>query len=92
MAMKFITMRELRNQTSQVIDELEDETGVVTSNGKPVGVLLGVNDDFEELIRVVRQARAAAAVSKLRAGARESGAAGLDSQEIDEEIRQARRE
>ena len=32
--MKFITMRELRNQTTQVIEELEEETGVVTSNGK----------------------------------------------------------
>ena len=88
--MKFITMRELRNQTSQVIDELENETGVVTSNGKPVGVLLGVNDDFEDLIRVVRQARSAAAVSKMRAGAREAGAADLDSRQIDEEIRLAR--
>ena len=90
MSMKFITMRELRNQTTQVIEELEEETGVVTSNGKPVGILLRVGDDFEDTIAVLRQARAAAAVSRLRQQARESGAARLSSAEIEREIRVAR--
>jgi prevent-host-death family protein len=90
-AMKFITMRELRNQTSQVIDELEDETGVITSNGEPVGILVRVNENFEETINVLRQARAAAAVSRLRRQALESGAGELSPEDIDAEIRKARR-
>lgn len=89
--MKFITMRELRNQTTQVIEELDGETGVVTSNGKPVGILLRVDGDFEETLAVLRQARAAAAVSRLRHTARESGADRLSSEEIDREIRAARK-
>ena len=90
-AMKFITMRELRNQTTQVIEELDQETGVVTSNGKPVGILLSVDDDFEEVTVALRQARAALAVSRLRKEARESGADRLTEQEIEEEIGSARR-
>jgi hypothetical protein len=46
--MKFITMRGLRNQTTQVIEELDEETGIVTSNGRPVGTLLSVEKNFEE--------------------------------------------
>ena len=88
--MKFITMRELRNQTTQVIEDLEEETGVVTSNGKPVGILLRVDDDFDSTISVLRQARSAAAVSRLRQEARESGAVTLSEAEIDEEIRATR--
>jgi PHD/YefM family antitoxin component YafN of YafNO toxin-antitoxin module len=91
MAMKFITMRELRNQTTQVIEELDDETGVVTSNGKPVGILLRVRDDFEETIAVLRQARAAAAVSRLRQAARDSGRARLTEEVIAREVRAARK-
>jgi antitoxin (DNA-binding transcriptional repressor) of toxin-antitoxin stability system len=89
--MKFITMRELRNQTSQVIDELDDETGVITSNGNPVGILLRVKGDFEGTIDVLRQARAAAAVSRLRRQAIESGSDQLSPQDIDREISASRR-
>ena len=65
---------------------------MVTSNGKPVGIRLQVEDDFEEMTSVLRQARAAAAVSQLRKSARESGASRLTSPDIDEEIRAARQE
>ena len=88
--MKFVTMRELRNQTTQVIEDLAAETGVITSNGKPVGVLLRVDEDFDELLQVLRQARAAAAVSRMRAGARESGVRDLTPEDVDREIQQAR--
>ena len=89
--MKFITMRELRNQTSQVIEELDDDTGVITSNGTPVGILVRVNENFEETIDVLRQARAAAAVSRLRRQALESGTDQLTPDDIDREIGAARR-
>ena len=89
-AMKFVTMRELRNQTTRVIEELAGETGVITSNGKPVGVLLRADEDFDELLRVVRQARAAAAVSRLRLAARESGVRDLTPDETEREIQRAR--
>lgn len=93
MVMKFITMRELRNQTSQILEGLNEETGVVTSNGEPVGILLRVGEgDFEETLAVLRQARAAAAVSKLRETARSAGTDRLSNSEIDQEIRAARAE
>lgn len=89
--MKFITMRELRNQTTQVIEELDGETGVITSNGKPVGILLGVDGDFEDTLTVLSQARASAAASGLRENARSSGAERLSAEEIDREIREVRK-
>lgn len=89
--MKFITMRELRNQTTQVIEELDGETAVITSNGKPVGILLRVDDDFEETIAMLLQARAAAAVSHLRQKARDAGKAKMSEREIEREIQAVRK-
>ena len=90
-AMKFITVRELRNQTSQVIEELDSETAVITASGTPIGILLRVEGDFEETLATLRQARAAAAVSRLRRQAGESGKDRLSRADIDREVRAARR-
>jgi antitoxin (DNA-binding transcriptional repressor) of toxin-antitoxin stability system len=87
----FISIRELRNQTQKVIEALGDSTGVVTSNGKPVGLLLAVDDDFDDLLQSLRQARAVRAVSRLREQARTAGADQLRPAEISEEIRRARK-
>ncbi len=89
-ATTFITIRELRNQTKRVFETLGDSTGVVTSNGKPVGVLLSLDEDLDSLVESVRQVRAVRAVSRLRAQAKDSGAANLDAEEIGEEIRKTR--
>ena len=46
--MKFIAMRELRNQTSQVLDRLAEDDLVVTRNGKPAAALVYLDEDLLE--------------------------------------------
>ena len=72
--MKFISVRELRNRPGVVWEELQGEDLVLTANGKPVGILLGVaNEDIEDTIESVRRARALQAVSKMRRRAAATG-------------------
>jgi prevent-host-death family protein len=90
--MKLITVRELRNRPGRVWKELEHEDLVVTANGKPVGILLGVGDqDLEQTLAAVRRARALFAVSGMRRRAAEQGLTKLTAREVDAEVRAVRR-
>ena len=88
--MKFVTIRELRNRPGRVWDELRAEDLVLTANGKPVGILVGVDDDLEEALASLRRARALRAVSRMRRRAAETGANKLGAREIEAEIRAVR--
>lgn len=92
--MKFVSSREIRVNPRPIFDSLEeDHEVVVTSRGKPVALLLGVTgDDLEETVRLVRRARAQAAVSRMRKAAAQKGLDGMSQEEIEEEIATARRE
>lgn len=91
--MKYLTTRDLRNTPGMVRDQVQDDDLVLTANGKPVAVLVGVNDDdLEETLQVIRQVRGQRALARLQ---RDAVARGLDRMtldEIDAEIRAARRE
>jgi len=74
--MKFLSTRDLRNRPGYVRKLAQKEDLVLTANGKPIALLLGVeNDDLEETARVVRQARAQRALSRMR---REAARRGLE--------------
>ena len=66
--MKFLSTRDLRNQPGYVRDLAAQKDDVVlTANGKPVAILVGVDgDDFEETARAIRQAKAHRALSRMR--------------------------
>ena len=65
--MKFLSTRDLRNRPGLVRELTKKEDLVLTANGKPIAILLGVEeDDLEETARVVRQARAQRALSRMR--------------------------
>ena len=90
--MKFLSVRELRNRPGQVWDEARRDDLVVTSNGKPVGVLIGVPEgELEQTLLLLRRARAAAAVTSLRRRAAEQGTATQSRRAIQAEIEAARR-
>jgi hypothetical protein len=89
---RFVSVRELRNSPGKVWKRLESDDLVVTANGKPVGLLLEVDEEsFEETLLAVRRARGLIALGEIRAAATASGAAKLSRLEIDREIRAARR-
>ena len=92
--MKFISIRDLRNQSGVIQRTVSEETVTLTSNGKPFALVVGLQDseDPAELDRLIRQARAQWALSRIRARAHGNGTDRLTSEEIDEEIRAARAE
>jgi len=44
--MKFVAMRDLRNDTSKLLDQLAEEDMVVTRNGKPAAALVYLDEEL----------------------------------------------
>jgi len=89
--MRFLSTRELRNRPSQLRELIKAEDVVLTANGKPVAVLVGVDEsNLEEALLTIRQARAQQALSRMRRMAAKRGLDKLTSAEIDAEIRAVR--
>ena len=64
---------------------------MLTANGKPIALLLGVeDDDFEETAQVIRQARAQRALSRMRRQAESQGLSRMSLSEINAEVRAVR--
>ena len=91
--MKVVSSREIRVNSRPVFQAAEEgDEVVITSRGKPVALLVGVDgEDLEETVSLVRRARAQAAVSRMRKAARE-GSESMSREEIEEEINAARSE
>lgn len=92
--MKFVSSREIRVNPRPVFEAAEEgDEVVITSRGKPVALLVGVDgDDLEETVRLVRRARAQAAVSRMRRVASREGSDGMGRKAIEAEIAAARGE
>jgi prevent-host-death family protein len=90
--MKFVSSREIRVNPRPVFEAArEGDEVVITSRGKPVALLVGVDgDDLEETLRLLRRARAQAAVSRMRLASEQSGLTGMAETEIEGEIAAAR--
>ena len=92
--MEFLSMRELRSSTGAIREMLSgDGKIVVTNNGKPEAIMIGVNgDSFEETLMDLRQIRAKRAFRELQRQAKINGLDKLSFADIDEEIAATRRE
>lgn len=91
--MKFLSIRELRNEPGKVWSEIRREDVVLTSKGSPVGLLVGVEEgDLETTLAALRRARATLALSRIRKRAAQRGTSRMSMADIDREIRLARRE
>ena len=89
--MKFLSTRELRNRPGFVRELAKNEDLVLTVNGKPIAMLLGVEEDeLEETVRAIRQARAQRALSRMRREAAKRGLDKASTSAIDAEIRAVR--
>lgn len=73
--MKFVSSREIRVNPRPVFEAAEEgEEVVITSRGKQVALLLGISgEDLEETVRLVRRARAQAAISRMRKASASEG-------------------
>lgn len=90
--MRFISTRELRNRPGAVREWAQKEDLVLTADGKPIAILIGIeNDDVEQAALILRQARAQRALTRMRGQASRSGAAQLSGRALEAEIRAVRR-
>lgn len=89
--MKFLSTRELRNRPGYVRKLVQKEDLVLTANGKPIAMMLGVkDDDLEETAHLIRQAKAQRALFRIRREAARRGLDKLSPEAIDAEIRAVR--
>jgi len=91
--MKIVSVRDLRNRAAQVWKELPAEREmVITNNGRPVAILAAINEStLEESLSAFRKARAIEAVASLQRQSVSRGASNMSLEEINAEIRAARR-
>lgn len=89
--MKFLSTRELRNRPGLVRELALKEDLVLTANGKPIAMLLGVEEgELEETARVIRQARAQRALARMRRQAYRRGLTNMSPSDIAAEVRAVR--
>lgn len=88
---KFVSTRVLRNRPGEVQALLRDDDVVLTANGKPVAILVGVDEDqLDQTAEAVRQAKARLALSRMRRHATARGLTRLRPGAIRTEIRAVR--
>lgn len=92
--MRFLSVRDLRGNSARVWRELPKEKEmVVTSNGRPVAVLTAVDEGtVEESLAAWRRVRATQAIADIQRRSAQRGTDRFSMDEIDAEIRNARRE
>jgi antitoxin (DNA-binding transcriptional repressor) of toxin-antitoxin stability system len=91
--MEFISVRELRTKTDWMRRRLEGGTDLVlTKNGKPMALISPMTDkSMKSEMAALTQARALQALENTRSEAAQDGRARMGMDEIDAEIRAARR-
>ncbi len=91
--MDFITIEELRSQPTSVWKKLaKAHELVVTRNGKPFALLTETSPTkLEDDLRALRRARTQVALDSMRAQARERGFVKMTPDDVNTEIRAARK-
>src|SRR5262245_41560167 len=65
--MKYVSIRELRNRPGRVWSTLSKGDVVLTASGKPMAVLMGVDETrLDDTVEAIRRAKAILAVSRMR--------------------------
>ena len=92
--MNIIAANELKS-LRKLRERLEREDAVlVTNNGRPMAIMMAVenDEDPDDLLRAIREARSKIALSQVRDAARRSGSANMTAKQIDELIAESREE
>ncbi|ADU50865.1 prevent-host-death family protein [Thermaerobacter marianensis DSM 12885] len=92
--LRFVTIRDLRLKGKAIWRALrKGEHAVVTSNGEPQALLVGIDgDNLDETLQVIHQAQALLAVGRMTEHARQRGLDRLGLDEIEAVIEESRRE
>ena len=90
--MKFVTVRDLRLKPGEIWKRLEMERElIITSNGKPIALLTGINEDtMESTFTTLRRTRAILAVEEMQRTSVQLGLDKLSDEEIEAEVEAVR--
>ncbi|GAG41737.1 unnamed protein product [marine sediment metagenome] len=90
--MKFVGIRDFRNKSAKVWEELNIEKEIIiTSNGKPIAILSSTSEEnLEENLSAFRRSRAIKAVTELQKKSVEKGTDEITLDEINTEIKAER--
>ena len=90
--MNFYSIRDLRIETKDICERVrQDGEVIITNNGKPSVLMLDISENnFDEIVRAIRQAKAMIAFNSMRAVAAANGY--MPESEIDAEIQRTRTE
>ena len=91
--MQFVSIRDFRGKSAQIWRKLAKVKAVViTSNGKPIAILSPTSEHMlEESLFALRTARSIVAAQSLQEQSVKSGRDGIGLEEINAEIRAARK-
>jgi len=91
--MRFLSVREMRAQSSELWKTLETEKEfVLTNHGKPTAIVTSVDEaSFESTLQAIRRQRLKDVIAKMRADAALFGANKMTEAEINAEIEAVRR-
>ena len=91
--MKFVGIRDLRNDSSRVLSELGNNQEIILTNGgKPVALITAVSEStLENTLKAIRQALATQAVNRMQNAAMKMENR-VTEEEIEAEILAVRRE
>lgn len=89
--MKFVNVRDVRNRPGTVWEGLEQDDLVLVSHGKPVAVLVRVEDgDPMATMQAIQMARAQLALSRIRQRAADTGKDELSAKAAEDIVRKTR--
>lgn len=90
--MHFVNIRDFRLNSSSILHESGEDPAVVTYRGKPVALLVSIDEThLESMLQAIRAARLRTTVDKLRDASRRSGAEKMSAAVVAEEIRSYRK-
>ncbi len=91
--MQFISVRQMRQNSAELWKQLrEDAEIILTSNGKPIAVMAGVDEkNVEKFILAFRKARAVMAMEEMHQTSIKAGTDKMSMAEIDAVVRQIRK-
>lgn len=91
--MNFYGVRELSNNTKTVLSSVSrGKKAIITDNGKPTAIMLGITEDtFEQVLSLVQRMEGLTALSLLQQQSASEFPKGLSDDEIQAEINAARK-
>lgn len=91
--MKFVSVRELSLKPAKVWKALKkDGDIIITSNGRPIAILTGVDENnLEASLQAIKQARACLAMETMQERSVKAGLDKLTQDEIEKEIKSVRK-